>query len=201
MVRLRSMLDDPQFSFQKIGQQFGLTKQRISQLAREFGIDGRKREHERTLTRVIEKDYNPGVQAVIKKIERYGIRALPYNRPQPNRRNQLRRSQRMVLVNGVLCVIQLRPTRKLRPNGREYARFDVGPETRRAKAAVFAMQKGRSIKLYVMPTAHLRNVSARPQALFVHADGILKLFSGVKICRGVNHCGSPLRVFKVYESQ
>ena len=36
------------------------------------------------------------------------------------------------------------------------ARFDVGPETRRAKAAIFAMEKGTRKRLYVVPTALLR---------------------------------------------
>jgi hypothetical protein len=58
----------------------------------------------------------------------------------------------MVLVNGVLCTIQVRPSLKFRPNGREYARLDVGREIRRAKAALFAIRKGRSMKLYVIPT-------------------------------------------------
>jgi hypothetical protein len=32
----------------------------------------------------------------------------------------------MILVNGALCTIQVRPAFKFRPNGREYARLDVG---------------------------------------------------------------------------
>ncbi len=58
LVQLRSMLDDPQFSFQQIGDKLGFTKQRISQLAKGFGI-GRQRERERLLRREssdIEKD-------------------------------------------------------------------------------------------------------------------------------------------------
>ena len=155
------MLDDPQLSFQQIGQKLGLSKQRIFQLAKRFGINGRQRQRERTLRRepyVIEEDYLPPVLDIIDKIKSYGYRVMPYNKLQPSQKT-LRRSQRMVLVNGVLCVIQLRPARKLRPNGREYARFDVGSRTRQAKAAVFAMRKGRNTKVYVVPTADLRNVS------------------------------------------
>ena len=159
--RVRSMLDDPQLSFQQIGQKLGLSKQRIFQLAKGLGINGRQRQSERTLRRepyVIEEDYLPPVLDIIDKIKSYGYRVMPYNKLQPSQKT-LRRSQRMVLVNGVLCVIQLRSARKRRPNGREYARFDVGSRTRQAKAAEFAMRKGRNTKVYVVPTADLRNVS------------------------------------------
>jgi hypothetical protein len=174
------MLDDPRFSFQQIGQKFGLTKQRIAQLAKELGINSRQRQRERTLNRephIIEKDYRPDVHAVIEKIRRCGIRVLPHNALQPSRANLVRRSQRMVLVNGVLCVVQVRPAQKFRPNGREYVRFDVGPETRRAKAAVFAMLRGRTItKLYIVPIPHLKNVSS----IYIPADGKYAVASGKK---------------------
>jgi hypothetical protein len=62
-------------------------------------------------------------------------------------------------VNGLLCIIQVRPALKFRPNGREYARFDVGREIRRAKAAVFAIRRGSTMKLHVVPLTQLRNVS------------------------------------------
>ena len=172
------MLDDPQLSFQQIGQKLGLSKQRIFQLAKRFGINGRQRQSERTLRRepyVIEEDYLPPVLDIIDKIKSYGYRVMPYNKLQPSRKT-LRRSQRMVLVNGVLCVIQLRPARKFRPNGHEYARFDVGSRTRQAKAAVFAMRKGRNTKVYVVPTADLRNVSY----VYIPANGRYALGAGTK---------------------
>lgn len=80
----------------------------------------------------------------------------------------------MVLVNGSLCAIQVRPARKYRPNGRYYARFDIGPGIG-AKALVFAI-KGRITKLYVVPRSHLRNVSA----VYVPANGKYHLYSGKK---------------------
>jgi hypothetical protein len=73
----------------------------------------------------------------------------------------------MILVNGALCTIQVRPAFKFRPNGREYARLDVGREMRRAQNALFAIRRGRTMKLYVIPTSHLRNVSA----VYIPADG------------------------------
>ncbi len=42
--RLRSMLDDTRFTFQQIGSRFGLTRQRIAQLAKELGINARQRQ-------------------------------------------------------------------------------------------------------------------------------------------------------------
>jgi hypothetical protein len=59
-VRLRSMLDDPTVPYERIARNLGLTKQRIGQLAKHFGIDGRQREHERIARhwpRVINVEY------------------------------------------------------------------------------------------------------------------------------------------------
>jgi hypothetical protein len=68
--------------------------------------------------------------------------------------------QKMVVVNGVLCTIQLRKGGTMAPNGREYARFDVNDTTKRAKVALWAMRSGRAIKVYVIPLTHLRKVSS-----------------------------------------
>jgi hypothetical protein len=43
-ARLRSMLGDPGFAYQHIGNKFGLTRQYIAQLANELGINGRQRQ-------------------------------------------------------------------------------------------------------------------------------------------------------------
>jgi hypothetical protein len=43
-ARLRSMLDDPALTYQCIGSQLGFSKQRIAQLARELGVNGRRRQ-------------------------------------------------------------------------------------------------------------------------------------------------------------
>jgi hypothetical protein len=71
-----------------------------------------------------------------------------------------RRSQTMVLVNGRLCCIQFRHGRKLRPTGREYARFDNNVRMKRAEFALWAMRSGRLLRVYVVPLTHLRNVSS-----------------------------------------
>ena len=165
-VRLRSMLGDPEFAYQEITNKFGLTRQHIAQLANELGINGRQRQRERTLRRgphiVIKRvEYPAHIRAVINKIRRSGMRVTPYVFPvQPSAPHLARRSQTMVLVNGRLCTIQFRKGRKLRPNGREYVWFDTTVRVKRAEFALWAMRSNRSIKLYVIPLSHLRNVSS-----------------------------------------
>src|SRR6266576_1273006 len=160
--RLRSILDDPGFVYQQIGSRFGLTRQRIAQLAKELGINARQRQRERALRRepsVIKKQYALGVQAVIEKIRRSGMRVTQYNSHLSCRPSLVRRSQTMVLVNGVLCSIQVRKGHKFASYGREYARFDVNERTRKGKIALWAIRRGRAMKVYVIPITHLRKVS------------------------------------------
>jgi hypothetical protein len=74
------MLNDPGFSYQHIAKTFGLTRQRIAQLANELSIYGsrryRQRESMRMLhrePRVIKVEYPPGIRSVINKIKRSGF--------------------------------------------------------------------------------------------------------------------------------
>jgi hypothetical protein len=163
--RLRSMLDDPQFAYQDIANKFGVTRQYIAQLANELGINGRQRQHQRTLRRgphVIKNFdvYPRDIQAVMHKIRRAGLRVTPYNSPQPSLPNFFLTLQKMALVNGVLCTIQLRKGGTKAPNGRAYARFDVNDSTKRGKVALWATRSRRTMRLYVIPLTHLRNVSS-----------------------------------------
>jgi len=123
------MLNDPRFTYQHVANKFGVTRQYIAQLA----------------------EYPPAIQAVMDKLRRAGFQMAPYNSPQPSTPNRVRTSLKMILVNGVLCTIQVRPAFKFRPNRREYARLDVGRDVRRAKAALFAIRRSRTMKLYVIP--------------------------------------------------
>jgi hypothetical protein len=171
-ARLRSMLADPTITYERIAKNLGLTKQRIGQLAKDFGVDGRQREYERIVRReprIIKKfkEYPSEIRAVMNTLRRVGLRVTPYNSPQPSTPNRVRTSLKMIVVNGALCTIQVRPAFRFRPTGREYARLDVGRELRRAHVALFAILKGRSMKLYVIPTSHLRKVSA----VYIPADG------------------------------
>ncbi len=158
---LRSMLADPTVTYERIAENLGLTKQRIGQLAKDFGVDGRQREYERIVRReprVINKEYLPDIRAVVDKIRRSGIEVIPCDLLHSDHRAW--RSQRIVFVNGVSCSIQLRKAHKLRPNGRHYARFDVNDATKRAKVALWAMRSGRVMRVYVIPLSHLRKISS-----------------------------------------
>ncbi len=164
-LRLRSMLDDAAFAYQHIANKLGLSKQYIAQLANELGINGRQRERvrlSRREPRIIKKfeEYPSDIRAVMNKLRRAGLRVMPYNSPQPSMPNLFHTLLKMVIVNGVLCSIQLRKGHKLRPNGREYARFDVNDATKRGKVALWAMRSGRVIRVYVIPLSHLRKVSS-----------------------------------------
>jgi hypothetical protein len=165
-ARLRSMLEDPSVAYQHIANKFGLTRQYIAKIAKELGIDGirrrRQRERERMLRReprVIKADYPPGIRAVINKIRHSGNQVRRHIFP-PSQANVAWKSQKMVVMNGVLCTIQLRKGSKKGPNSGEYARFDVNREVRRAKVALWAMRSSRRMRLYVIPLSHLRNVSS-----------------------------------------
>jgi hypothetical protein len=170
--RLRSMLTDSTLAYQEIGHRFRLSRQRIAQLAVLIGINGRQRQRQRTLTResrVIKQfdEYPSGIRAIIGKMKRAGLQVSPYNSSQRSQPNIARTSVRILLVNGVLCRIELRRGHKNRPNGPEYVRFDVTNETRKAKTALLATRSGGRLKLYVVPLAQLRNVSS----VYIPADG------------------------------
>jgi hypothetical protein len=161
-VRLCSMLYDSALAYEQIGSKFGLTKERIGQLAKVLRINGRQRERNRISRRgprIKSQAYPPDVTAVISKIRRFGIQVDPYNLIKKSRPRVGRRSKRLVLVNGSICSIQVRKGQKLTPSGREYARFDVTGETKRAKVALWGVKNGGPMKLYVIPLSHLRNVS------------------------------------------
>jgi hypothetical protein len=171
-ARLSSMLDDPQFAYQEIANKLGLSKQYIAQLANELGINGRHRERvrlSRREPRIIKKfrQYPSEIRAVMNKLRRAGLRVAPYNSPQPSTPNRVRTSLKMILVNGALCMIQVRPAFKFRPNGCEYARLDVGRDIKQAQVALFAIRRGRTMKLYVIPLTHLRNISS----VYIPANG------------------------------
>jgi len=78
-----------------------------------------------------------------------------------------RTSLKMILVNGALCTIQVRSAFKFRPNGREYARLDIGPRDEAAQVALLSIRRGRTLKLCVIPLTHLRNISS----VYIPANG------------------------------
>src|SRR6266536_2651569 len=207
-VRLRSMLNDPRFAYQHIANKFGVTRQYIAQLANELGINGRQQQREglsRRAPRIIKqfKKYPSDIRAVMNKLRRAGLRVTPYNSPQPSVPNLFHTLLKMVIVNGALCSIQLRKGGTKSPNGREYARFDVNREVKRAKVALWAMRSGRVIRVYVIPLTHLRKVSSvyipiegkyavdnnnKPRKDWTRYEEAWHLLGGVKL---ITNSGSP----------
>jgi hypothetical protein len=169
--RLRSMLDDAAFSYASIARRFGVTRQYVSLIAKEMGIDGRHRQRERTLrtTRFYDNGTYPAtVKAVAHAIKRHGMEVLPYRPPRYRNGVIPRASKRMLLIEGVPCRIHCRrEASKTRPRGREYALFHISARTKEAKAAVFAFWRHGTIKLFVVPTSELKNIST----LWLPADG------------------------------
>jgi hypothetical protein len=111
--------------------------------------------------RIIKVEYPPGIRSVKNKIRRSGNKVSPYIfSVQPSAPYRAWRSLKIVVVNGVLCTIQLRKGGTKSPNGREYARCDVNRDVKRAKVALWAMRSGRTIKVYVIPLTHLLKVSS-----------------------------------------
>jgi len=91
------MLADPTFSYKKIGDEFGVTRQDISFLGKKLGVDARQRQHDRVRPRIIRnfEKYPATIQAVIDKLRRAGLRVDPYNAPQPSARNVSKTQERL----------------------------------------------------------------------------------------------------------
>ena len=49
----------------------------------------------------------------------------------------------------------------------EYVRFDITPETKKAKTALLATRSGHRVRLYVIPLTNLKNVSS----VYIPANG------------------------------
>jgi hypothetical protein len=157
---------------QDIADKYDLTRQRIAQIANELGINGKHRQRERWSRRgphIVKRfeQYPSNIRAVMNKLRRMGLRVTPYNSPQPSMSNFFLTLRKMVVVNGVVCAIQLRRASTKSRYGREYARFDVNDMTRKGKVALWAMRSGRLLRVYVVPLTHLRNVSS----VYLPVDG------------------------------
>jgi hypothetical protein len=163
---IRSMLADPSLCYQTIGKHFGVTRQRIAQIAAEMGVDGRRRQRERQLRMAAaglqrEADYPANVRVVIQKLKRAGLKISPYRAPRSHRPDFAPAAKRRVLVNGVLCRIYCRRAAIITGRtGHEYVQFFIGKRTRAVKVALFAFWKDRSLKLYVVPVRDLNKLSA-----------------------------------------
>jgi hypothetical protein len=117
LAGIRSMLDDPTLCCQAIAQHFGVTLQRIAQIAADMGVDGRARQRQRKLLSPVltrEPKHPADVRLIIQKLKRAGCKVLPVSL----------RAKRMLLVNGILCRIYYQRAANITGHaGREYVRF------------------------------------------------------------------------------
>jgi len=158
-ARLRRMLQESTLTYAQIGYEFGITRQRVSQLAQHFGINGWRRAGERINRRppsVANKreEYPFAVRQVLGELERRGIPVAPHY-TLDRRRRVAHKQLRTVLVNGVPCKVGYRNTRKQA----RFAPFWVAPQTRKAKAVVWGVRHGPTFRLYVIPLLELKNVT------------------------------------------
>src|SRR5688572_20850530 len=77
LTGIRSMLADPTLCYETIAQRFGVTRQRIAQIAAKMGVDGRLRQRERQLRMAAvskrQPNYPANVRVVIQKLKRAGL--------------------------------------------------------------------------------------------------------------------------------
>ena len=168
LTRLKSLLKDPGLSYQKIGNAFGLSRQRISYLAQEFEVDAYERIRKRRLKApcvVLRRPYPPEIERVIRKMKQAGVSVMPYLTPEKSRRNAVRRWQRAVRANGRICLIRFRQARQTVENEPFYVRFDILQKTA-AEVFLFVIRSS-PVKLYVIPRSHVRNLSS----IYIPADG------------------------------
>jgi hypothetical protein len=179
LERIRSILRDTLLDYPSIARSFGVTPQRVGQIARDLGIDGHKRQRQRTF-RPIQfegRAYPPAVRAVAREITQLGLQVLPYRLPRYSNGSLARPHKKTLLIDGVQCHIQCRTVaHKTRPKGREYVWFAVSAKTRQAKVAVFAVWSKGKVKLFVIPTRELKNVST----FWLPAEGIYATDNGNK---------------------
>lgn len=159
-ARLRRMLQEATLSYAQIGYEFGVTRQRVSQLAQLFGINGRRRQRECINRRppcVANKrdEYPFAVREVLGELVRRGIPFAPRYTLLKRQRRVAYKQLTTVLVNGVPCKVGYRNTRK----GARFTPFQVTPQTRKAKAVVWGVQHGPKFRLYVIPLSELKNVT------------------------------------------
>lgn len=79
------MLDDPSFSYDRIARRFGITRQRVGEIAAQVGIDGRRCQSERAaeafLATKTKRRYSPTVRAVVARSKAQNApRCLPPDR-------------------------------------------------------------------------------------------------------------------------
>jgi len=160
LSRLQSLLSDHRMTYEAIGLRFGVSKQRIGQLALIMGIDGRQRERQRHSHGLVlsrRTGYSPDALAVIRAIKRLGFQVEPYRRHYG--KHSMATLRQTVLINRVPCRIYCRRHDHGTTGEGRYVQFYAGRWMKGAKVAVLAVLKPAGIKLYVVPVRHLANVT------------------------------------------
>lgn len=159
--QLLSLLRDSYETYQAIGQRFGVSRQRIYQLARKLKIDGRQRERQRTLRRLFSwNGYSADVRAVIHTIKKLGFPVEPYRTHRTGHVRLRKVWKQTVLINGVPCRIYSRRHDGDTAGRGRYLDFYVGSRAKKAEAIVLAVWKGHRSRFYVIPARDLRNVKS-----------------------------------------
>jgi len=157
--RLRLLLKNLSLTYEDIGREFGLTKQRIGQLAQLVGINGFQRKSEAAKERppyVANRNHNytPTVRLVLGELTRRGITFEPHYTLLKRNSRIMYKSLSIVRINGVPCKVSCRNMK--RQDG--YTFFKVSAETMKAKAVVWGVRYRGKVRLYVIPVSELKNI-------------------------------------------
>jgi hypothetical protein len=134
------LLDGPTQSYERIARWFGVTRQRVGQIAVPLGIDGKRRQQERTaaafLANRTKRRYSPGMKAVMRELQRQGVAVEPF-RPVWSSGSLGLVVKKTLLIDGVPCHVHCRRgAYKTAPRGPTYVLFHISGSTKAAKAAV-----------------------------------------------------------------
>jgi hypothetical protein len=159
LSRLRVLLQERSLTYAQIGSKIGLSKQRVSQLAQQFRIDGRRRLRERANSRFPtilnnRANYTFRTRLLLRELERRGISVAPHYAVD-RRRHSAKKLLTTVLLNGVPCKVRYQKGDKIDP---AFAQFEVKPSVIKAKALVLGVRRRSKFRLYVIPAAKLKNI-------------------------------------------
>jgi hypothetical protein len=189
LERLCSMLNDPALSYDSIARRFRISRQRVAQIAAQLGIDGRRRQRQRSLRTPSFQDngrYPAEVRAVAHAVERLGLKTAAY-RPSRLRDGKLAPTwKRTLRIEGVPCRVHFGRRVQKTPTGRKFFVFEISARTKKnAKVALFGFWRSRAIKLFVVPMRDLKKVSC----VWLPYDG-----------RYVDHTINRKRDWTIYEN-
>lgn len=159
-ARFRDRLTDPTISYTQIGREFSITRQRVSQIALLLQIDGKRRFRKRTGRRApyfINENakYPARVRYLLAILKQLNIPFTPYYQVRKQGCYKVsHKSLVMIYVNGVLCRVGCRAPKVNVP----FVIFPISAEMLKAKAVVWGIKHGTTVRIYVIPTPELKHV-------------------------------------------